>query len=264
MKAKIKNVLIFFLLLLISITIVGSIYYTIEYPKKDFDMIIFTLIEGVEYASAEVVNQVIFSCIVPVILLMIVLYLPIINNTKKNNDDNECPIEEYKTSLKFIKDHKRLYIIVLLILALAVFVKCFRVDDFILSKMQTTELFEKYYVNPQNVKIEFPEEKRNLIIIIAESIENTILSKQYGGAWEYSIMPELEKLAANNTNFSNNDEIGGPFQTHGTDYSAGGNVAITAGIPLKTVDILLDKNSYNGNGKYLDGAYTLRRNLKRK
>ena len=120
-----------------------------------------------------------------------------------------------------------------------------------------------YYVNSSNVNIAFPDKKRNLIIIIGESFENSVLSLTNGGAWETSLMPELETLALENTSFSNSDKLGGALQTYGTDYSAGGNVAITSGIPLKTVDILSDKNNYLGHGRYLDGSYSLRRSFKK-
>ena len=263
MRKKIKNVLLFIAILIISIIIVGSIYYTIEYSKKDFELILFTFTGGVEYTAPDVVNNIIFSCLLPVIILVILIYMTILDEFKDKICFNIKSKNKKIYPLEYTAKHKKTYLLVLFILSMIIFVKCFGVDEFIISKIQTTEIFEQYYIDPKSVNIEFPEEKRNLILIIAESIETTVCSKENGGGWSYSIIPELEQIALNNTNFSNTKKLGGAFQTHGTDYSAGGNVAITAGIPLKTVDFLRDKNKYTGNGSYLAGAYTLRRSFKR-
>lgn len=267
MKKKIKNVTVFIVILILAIIIVGSIYYYKEYPKQDFDLILFTLFNGVEYAAPGVVNSILVACVIPVILLFVILYVPTIRITKSKVylyvklKNKQKRLQIYPINI--INKHRVIYIILIFIIALITFMKCFRVDSYVKSKMQNSRIFEEYYVDARDVKIEFPEEKRNLIIIIAESMETTVCSKENGGGWDYSIIPELEQIAIDNTNFSNTNKLGGAIQTHGSDYSAGGNVAITAGIPLKTVDILSDKNIYQGNGEYLSGAYTLRRSAKR-
>ena len=139
---------------------------------------------------------------------------------------------------------------------------CFNIPEYIKSKTESSKIYEQYYVDGRNVKIDFPKEKRNLILIIGESFENTVLSKENEGGWDYSLMPELEKLALKNTSFSNTEKLGGAFQVYGTTFSAGGNVAITSGVPLKAYN-LLNNNSYQGNGNYLPGVYSLRRNIEK-
>lgn len=266
MKIKIKNIIVFLLLLISSIAIIGSIYYIKEFPRQDFDIIIYTLSTGVEHSSSDVINSILLKCSIPLILLFSLLILPTIKKTKKpitfkfHFKGNEKTAQLFP--IRKTSDHRAIYVAVVFIVALIIAIKCFRIDAFIKNRFQTTQIFEEYYVDAKSVNIKFPEKKRNLIIIVGESFENTVLSKENGGAWEYSIMPELEHLALANLSFSNNEKIGGPFHTHGTDYSAGGNVAITAGIPLKTVDMLLDKNNYTGNGKYLENVYTLGEILK--
>ena len=258
MNTKIKNILIFLSLFIISIIIIGSVYYHEECIKQDFDLIIYSFTTGVEHSAPDIVKKIIFTCLVPVIALTLALFIPTLKDKNANNEsivDNNGPIKTYRQ--KDIIKNTGKYILILFILSMIFFVKVFGVDDFVKNKIQKTKLFEQYYVDHRDVSIEFPEEKRNLIIIIAESMETTVCSRKNGGGWEYSVIPELEKIALENTNFSNSEKLGGAYQTHGIDYSAGGNVAITAGIPLKTVDILYDKNEYTGKGKYLEGAYTL-------
>ena len=53
--------------------------------------------------------------------------------------------------------------------------------------VRTSKLYEEHYVDPQNVELEF-KEKRNLIHIYLESVENTYLSKEDGGQEEIIIL----------------------------------------------------------------------------
>ena len=118
-----------------------------------------------------------------------------------------------------------------------------------------SEIFEEEYITSETVQITFPEEKRNLIYIFLESVETTLVSKENGGGWDYSIIPELEQLAKDNINFSNTDKLGGAIQLPGTGWTVAGMVAQTSGVPLKIS--LQDHNSYSGYSSFLPGVYTL-------
>lgn len=241
--------------------VVGSIYYNKNYPKQDFDVILFTLTAGVEKTSPEVVNGIIKVCIIPVLLLLLLLILPTIKTVSKNCILKINCKKKNKTiqlfPIKVISKHRAIYVSAIFIISIIIFIKCFSVDGYIKNRFQKTKVFEEYYVDAESISIKFPDKKRNLILIIGESFENTVLSTENGGAWKYSIMPELEKLTLENTNFSNTEKLGGALQTYGASYSAAGNVSITSGIPLKAEDFLLDANNYTGNGNYLSGVYSL-------
>ena len=261
MKNKIKNAMILILLLLCSITIIGSMYYYKNYPKQDFDVIIFIFSQGLETASPEVIKGIVSSCIFQVIFLFLLLSLLTIKNTKNKICINIKIFRKFISfqlfPIKIISMHKIAYLMLIIIISFLSFVRCFRIDDFIKNKSQKTKIFEEYYVDAKNVNIKFPKKNKNLIIIIGESFETTILSKENGGAWDYSIMPELEKLALENTSFSNTEVLGGALQSYGTDHSAAGNVSITSGIPLITIDFLNQGSIYKGTGIYLQGAYSI-------
>lgn len=261
MKKKIKNVAIFIALLLASIMIIGSIYYAKEYPRQEFDQILYYVLNGVEYTAPSVVNSVILSCIIPVVLLTLFLFALTIKSTKKITylmikiRKREFKIQIYP--IKFIIKHRVIYVTLVFIIAIIAVIFGFKINNYIKYIIQETKIYEQYYVDAQNVDVKFPEEKRNLIVIIVESLENTVLSKANGGAWEYSIVPELEELALENTNFSHSERLGGAYQISGTNFSAGGIVAMNSGVPLASGQVLKDVNNYKGNGKYLAGAYSL-------
>ena len=98
-----------------------------------------------------------------------------------------------------------------------------------------TEIFDDYYVDGTKVDISFPGEKRNLIYIFAESLENSNVSIENGGLFEESVIPKLEGLALDNINFSNNDKIGGAYYSYGTNWTSGAMIAHTSGVPLKVM-----------------------------
>lgn len=85
--------------------------------------------------------------------------------------------------------------------------------EFLKSYTHATTLFEEYYVSPQDVKIVFPEEKKNLLLIYLESMETTYMSTEVGGGKEINYIPELTELAEANISFSDSDKLGGGLLT---------------------------------------------------
>jgi len=259
MKKKIKYVIVFLLILLASIMIAGSIYYKNNYPEQGFDQLVFYLFSGVEHTSPEVVNSVISDCIVPVIVIMLIIAFPITEFTK-NRTYIILKIRKKEFKIKIYKmiTHKKIYILIIYIIAIIMLISGFKIDEYIASIIQKTNLYDEYYVSEENVNITFPEEKRNLILIISESMENSICSIENGGGWQYSVIPELENLAKVNTNFSHTNLIGGAVQARGTHFTVAGMVALTSGTPLKIHNPSIKSEEM----LFLDGVYSLGEILK--
>ena len=261
MKNKLKNVAMFIILMLCAIMFVGSTYYKKEYSLQEFDQIIFYMLNGAEYTSPDVINNVIKSCAIPFIIVLAILGMLAIKNTK-NKINIELNIRKKKLNIQLypielIRKHRRIYLIIVFAIAIIYTIWAFGIHTYVINKFQRTEIYEEYYVDGRNIEIAFPEEKRNLILIVLESMENTLFTKENGGEWEYPLIPELELIAQENLNFSNTEKLGGAFSTYGSSFTAGGLISCTAGIPLVTPSVTKDINIYKGNGKYLDNAYTL-------
>ena len=261
MKKKISNLFVGLILLLSSVMIIGSNYYATQYPNQDFDQIVYYLLNGVQNTATSVTETIITNNIISVIILFLLLIIVTVKNVKKNIylkiniKGKEKTLQIFP--IRIICEHKKFYTVVVFLIAVIVAIKGFKIDEYIKNNLSETKIYEEYYVDGSTVEITFPEEKRNLVLIVVESMENTVCSKENGGGWEYSIIPELEKLAKENINFSNTELIGGFKQTYGTTYTAGGLVAQTAGIPLITPLIMTTQlNNYTGD-KYLENAYTL-------
>lgn len=130
--------------------------------------------------------------------------------------------------------------------------------DYIWDLMTETQLYEDEYVAPDSVQITFPEEKRNLVYIMLESMETTYLAEDLGGGSAVTLIPELYDLALENTNFSHNDGVGGFHATSGASWTIGAIVAQTAGIPLKVPEGIDDwQNGYGKDGVFLPGVTSI-------
>ena len=124
--------------------------------------------------------------------------------------------------------------------------------NYIKAQRVKTTFFEDYYVNPKDVSVSFLDEKRNLIYIFVESLESSSVSIENGGLVEKSYIPNLEKLALENINFSSTSKIGGAYQVSNTSWTVAGLIAQSAGIPLK---IPINGNLYDKYSQSLPGAY---------
>lgn len=111
------------------------------------------------------------------------------------------------------------------------------------------------FANPREVKMQFPEKKRNLIHIYLESMENTYASKELGGYMDENLIAPLTELAGEGVSFSQSDKgLGGPMATQGCVWSVASMVNMTTGIPMKVPSA---QNTYGKSGSFLPGAVTI-------
>lgn len=125
---------------------------------------------------------------------------------------------------------------------------------------ESTEIYEQHYVDPKEVQLTFPKEKRNLIYIFMESMESSYLSTEYGGSQSQNLLPNLTTLAENQgIHFSHNGQIGGGMlQSPGANQTASSMVAQTSGLPLRPATSFgLTDGSGANSAEYFPGAYSL-------
>jgi len=140
------------------------------------------------------------------------------------------------------------------ILAVGFFVYKLEIVPYAKTATTKSEFIEENYVNPKDVKIEFPQNKRNLIFIFAESTENTYADFSSGGQFEDNYIPELCNLAKENINFSNTNGLGGAYSYEGTTWTAGGMVSATSGV---TVKIPVRTAAYSRTQGFMRGVTSL-------
>ena len=152
--------------------------------------------------------------------------------------------------------------IIAFFLALAMFIGgcAFGIERFQLMTLYDAYLsastyIEDNFVDPKTTTIKFPEEKRNLIFIYLESMENTFFSQELGGYFEENYMPDLAELSKEGISFSHKESgFGGAFRTSGSGWSVAAMVNMNTGLPMK---VPVDGNSYGQPGNFLPGATCL-------
>ena len=180
--------------------------------------------------SLTVVIDTIIPCLLPFIILttiVVLLYIFVLKTKKK----------------------KLIFSITLLVISIICLVRTVHLDEYIINSFKKTDIYEKYYVNPNEVNIKMPDKKRNLIIIYLESMESSLFSGENGGAFEKSIIPELEDVALNNFSFSNTSKLGGSYTLTKTAFTVSSLTASTTGTPIniKLFDGYSDKKPFMNN-----------------
>lgn len=225
-------------------------FYVSTFGRLGFDSVIYTLTAGLGGVQSGQISGYLLNGLLPAVFLTaLTAWLLIRQPWLKLRKVSESA----KPSRMFTQLCALILALVLILFA------AFNVEliDYLVHQNANSGLYQSEYVDPDSVKITFPEKKRNLIYIMLESMETSYLSKDLGGAMDENLIPELYDLAYENLCFSNTDEkVGGFYTTKGATWTVGSMVAQTAGIPLKTPTE--DVNKYGSSGEaFLPGVTTL-------
>lgn len=253
LKSKLKNlpVLLCTLALLTGFLCFFSARWFVNvYGRIGFDSILYTLQSNLGGVQPGLLLQYLLQAALPTVIGTVFTSWLLFHHPRRKTG-------KYQTSHTGKKKS------VLLSILIAVFLTIFAAFDvelvaYIIDQADQTDLYEKHFVDPAEANITFPEEKRNLIYIILESMETTYLSEELGGAMSENLIPELYQLTQDNLTFFDPDLTYpyGYFTTSGATWTIGSMVAQTAGIPLKTPTE--DVNQYGAEGEaFLPGVTSL-------
>lgn len=251
----VRNIIYFLLLILFSF----ALFIKIKFNNVGFEQLLFTL-TNTEGANFDVVYQgvlfVVLAVVIEIFLIFMIkklfefLKMRIIINIgfKGKKKDKVFSFDVFKkTKLKQV-----CLFIIIFILGIYIPIDMIDFTNYFKAQKVKTSFFEDYYVDPKEVNINFENGKRNLIYIYVESLESSNVSIKNGGVTEKSYVPNLERLALENINFSNTNKIGGAVQVSNTTWTVAGLISQNAGVPLK---IPISANSYDKYSSSLPGAY---------
>lgn len=142
----------------------------------------------------------------------------------------------------------------LLLVSLTVFGVRMEVFAYVENSVTESDFIEEHYVDPDTAQLTFPEEKRNLIYIFLESMENTFTDPTSCDTVEVNYIPELTKLAQENISFSHCEGMGGAQSLEGTTWTAAAMVAQTSGVTIK---VPLTGDDYGEEEYYMPGITAL-------
>ena len=244
-----KNIGVFVLLVIVYF----SLFIKIEFNDMGFEQLIFALTNS-EGSNYEIVYKGIFIISLWLVLTYVLLwglkklykFMKIKINIKVGFKDKSYNFEVFKVT----KLRQIIFYSLFVVVAIVGSIKLLALDKYYEAQTNYSVIFENKYISPDEVKLDFPEKKRNLIYIFVESLESSNMTIKNGGLVKKSYMPNLEKLALENVNFSDSDKIGGATQVSGTTWTVEALVSHTAGIPLK---VPIDGNKVSGTNGFLPG-----------
>ena len=257
MKKILSKIIFYTFFSILFILFILSIYVKTKFNNVTFDQFLYTISNASGTEKGVVISGFFYVSIR--FIIVYVVYFGIIYILNKIGYQYIVRIKYKNRKISFSlfplnKKFKRLVVIILSIIIFVVTLENFRVRSYIKQMTNYSNIFEDYYIDPKKVDIKFPEDKKNLIFIYVESLESSNVSNKNGGAFKNSIIPQLEQLAIDNTNFSNTDKIGGAYQLDGTSWTSGAMVGYSMGIPLK---VPMDPNKFGLKNGFLPGTYSV-------
>ena len=206
------------------------------------DELVFHLTAPLEGTNEEMVWQFLDVCVAPAALVLILVVILFIVSRKR----------------------KRYYVIMGTGIIVPLIMSCRSVygawdqldaGDYVKNQGTYSTFIDDYYVNPKDVEIVFPQQKRNLIYIFLESMETTFADQENGGAFRKNVIPELTELAQEYEDFSGESTgLNGGYSMPGTTWTVGAMFAHTSGLPL---NISISNNYMDTQDSFFSGIATL-------
>ena len=257
-KTRKISILSIALVLLGNILLFLTIWLLQKYDNIYLDQCLFqikTSSSGVNHALAGSAVLRVGGLSILTTVLEVVLYQFLSGNLKEKFQRNRRYIEYCTTAVCDFFRKRALPI------SLAVFVFCtsfFAIQLNVFAYFGTTstesDFIEDHYVDPGTVQLTFPAEKRNLIYIFLESMENTYADTSAGDPIYDNYIPELTVLADENVSFSNTDALGGAYSYAGTTWTASAMVAQTTGM---TVKVPVTADAYGADAGFMPGVISI-------
>ena len=188
----------------------------------------------------------------------VLIYFIISGKLRKLLHDNKVYLKLCATNVcRFITKRALPLALALLAISCTFFTLELDVVHYVKALATDSTFIEEEYVNPNDVKITFPEKKRNLIYIFLESMEVAYADTEAGGPITDNFIPELAQLAEDYINFSHDDDLGGAQSFSGTTWTAAALVSQTSGV---AVQVPLTAGRFGGteeDSQFMPGIVTI-------
>lgn len=200
-----------------------------------FSIILLQLTSPIKGTDSGIINSIIKTAVVPPVLLAVAAVLCYLFIVRGMYALEDLPVKKIPRWSKICIE---VVMVVFFLNTVQVQGTEIGMWDYIQSVRESSDFYEKEYVNPAKVKMTFPKEKKNLIYIFMESMESSYADKEDGGTMDDNYIPNLTKLARENVQFTDKKDgkVGGPVCLEATAYTAGGLVAQTSAINLKVMN----------------------------
>lgn len=246
----IKQILYFtgIILTILLLTLSAILCLSIEWmfntwTNLSMDELIFHLEAPLVGTNKDMIKEYVNVCIAPAILLTLLIFVLFIAWHKKKRyiimfGGIMIMLSFFLSGIKVYSAYNKLDI-----------------KGYVENQGTESTFIEDNYVSAMDVKITFPERKRNLIYIFLESIEVTYADKDEGGGFKENMIPKLTQISIENENFSGeNGGLNGAYAMPYTIWTSGAMFAHTSGLPLQ---ISIGGNNMDTQDSFFAGAVSL-------
>ena len=248
MKRKKYSLLKYILMFVIDMLLLLS-GFSIKWMLKTWnnltpEELIFHLKVPLEGTNQDIIWNYVIECLVPCIIIVVICSILLLCRRKKQKQTNRLSLIVINIGVIVFGGYWLNYAWTKLdILA------------YLKGQINESTFIDEHYVDPKEVKLTFPDKKKNLIYIFLESMETTYSDKNSGGAFNQNIIPELTELAQENEDFSGEDnKLNGGYAMPGSTWTVGAMFAQTSGLPL---NISIDDNDMGTQESFFSGVETL-------
>lgn len=232
---------------------ISAVWGTKRFDNINIDEIIFHLLVPMEGTNVDYFLVYLYEALLPIFIISIILIILYIRDYNNTINLKLILNNKIKINLSFLF-RRWFYITFITLVSLSYITIRYNLYDYVKNQLVFSSFIEDNYVDPSNVKITFPEKKKNLIYIYLESMESSFTDINNGGIESENLIPNLTKLAYNNIYFSPNNKLGGAYFTYGGSWTIGSMVSQSGGVPLK---VSIDGNTYGEYETFLPGLTTL-------
>ncbi len=242
-KHKLWAGILFAVFAFLAVWLAASVLWTFtNWYELTIEEIVFQLTAPLTGTGNNMVNKYLLNCVLPPTIVFILVM----------------------TAEYFL--HKKKYFLVVVrigvglaaVLTIGTFAYIWQkldVGNFVANYGRESTYIEDNYVSPDDVDLEFPKEKRNLIYIYLESMETTFADEANNGASPENYIPELTQLAEENEDFSGSDtKLNGARSLTASTWTVAAMFGQTSGLPLK---IALDTNGMSTQNVFFPGITTI-------
>ncbi|MBQ6477605.1 MAG: LTA synthase family protein [Bacilli bacterium] len=260
-KKIIKNFFVFLYIFIITLIYFSTKWALHTFEFLNFDEIVFQLTSPLSGTESTIMTSFYSNSLFPSIVFSVICFI-LIKTLYSYLSTEYLNINIMIRNKKFNFNIKTIILKIIITTIIIISGLCIinnsctklHLPKYLKSLFESSKFIEEHYVDPKEVKITFPDKKRNLVFIFAESFESSYFPVSLGGSNNKNPMEPLNTLTEENLNFSDNEKFGGSQQLAGTTWTTGAIVAYTTGLPVK-IDPTLTNGADRSN--VLNGATAL-------
>lgn len=238
---RILSVINLIIIFLVALAAYATKWLRVTYGDISFDEILFTLTAPIRGTEEGLIKSFKANALVPAIIVSVLVFIALTFLYSRFASSNfRFKVQLFKSRAHEFKISGLIPFFLLVVLNIgslaAILNGCINevgIKDYYYNQTQNSTFIADNYIDPNNIELTFPEQKRNLIHIYVESLESSYFSKELGGLENSNLLEDITKLTSENINFSGTNKFGGAYAASGAGYTSAGLTAQMLGIPIK-------------------------------